>query len=890
MADAHLNRSMHRVVPASAFELSLFTVLCVIYGGLTLALLPWAQLPGPRAPQVIAVSNSGIAIADLFTALLLGREFVRDARTGILLLFCGYVYSAAMALAHLGVFPGAWFETALFGNAQTTAWVFLAWRLGTAGLFLGSVLCARQPPLPLDRASRLGRLRTAAILTLTSCAAVCVLAANLPLAGFVGSRFSNVNVAVTACFLVVCATTLWVIWRARAFDDALYLWLALAVVASATDQVLALLAGGQYTVGWYAAKASAVVSACIVLVFWLGRGATGPRDRARALAAYGAAIGVTLAAVALRWFITPWVGMQLPFLTLYGAVAVAVWIGGWKPAVLAAATGYCMSMLFFGEPLNSAGVVIGTVMFWLSCSLVIGLGDAMRRSEDRFRQSQEGALQGYALFKAVRDEAGRITDLEFTYINRAGALYSRHRPDELIGRTLGEVFPGLRERVIGPVLREVIETGHAADREVDYRVDGKVMWFRHLAVKIGDGVGTSFIDITHSKKLEAELRQRAEDLQRADVNKSRFLALLSHELRNPLAPLANAVKLLGIRHGPPVAADLQAMMERQIEQLRRLIDDLLDVSRIDHGKLELHRSRVGIDAIVRGAIETAKPNLEAKSHELVVRYAPEPLFVDGDALRLTQVVSNLLNNAAKFTPANGRIEIATRAHDGEVTVAVKDNGAGFAAGDERRIFDMFVQLETGHGGAGGLGLGLTLARSVVEMHGGRMEAHSAGPGKGAEFIMRLARVASPPSAAAATMARPARRVARRVMVVDDNVDAADSLGMLLEHEGFDVRVCYDGVRALKAAAEFHPDVAFIDLNMPRMTGFELAAALHAQPSGHSMVLVALTGMGQTSDLEATRAAGFHAHLTKPAMHDEVLRLAAGDGDNIVQFTPASRRT
>jgi signal transduction histidine kinase/ActR/RegA family two-component response regulator len=377
------------------------------------------------------------------------------------------------------------------------------------------------------------------------------------------------------------------------------------------------------------------------------------------------------------------------------------------------------------------------------------------------------------------------------------------------------------------------------------------------------------------------LRTQTAELKRADANKTQFLAMLSHELRNPLAPLANGLTLLGMRY-PQAGPETQAMMERQIRQLARLIDDLLDVSRIDRGKLELRRDRVAIDAVVRTGIETAKPGIEAKAHELTVRYASEPLYVEGDAVRLSQVVSNLLNNAAKFTPPGGRIEIALRADSGAATISVKDNGIGFAPGEDQRIFDMFVQLDASRTQAtGGLGLGLTLVRSLVAMHGGSVEARSAGPGSGAEFIVRLplAAAAAPSAIAAVRPARSAR--GRGVLIVDDNADAADSLAQILRLEGFEVRACYDGAEALRSAREFRPDVAFIDLNMPGMSGTELAARLRSESWAGAITLVALTGMGQKSDLEATRAAGFDAHLTKPADSDDVVRLASAENGGAV---------
>jgi signal transduction histidine kinase/ActR/RegA family two-component response regulator len=383
------------------------------------------------------------------------------------------------------------------------------------------------------------------------------------------------------------------------------------------------------------------------------------------------------------------------------------------------------------------------------------------------------------------------------------------------------------------------------------------------------------------RRSEAGLRAHAEELRRANANKSQFLALLSHELRNPLAPLRYGLALLKMRRDPQVDAETQAMMERQVEHLTRLIDDLLDVSRIDRGLLELRRERVAVEGIVKNGIETARPAIEAKQQELVVRLSPEPLYVEGDPVRLSQVVSNLVNNAAKFSPAGGRIEVMARLEDGDAVLSVNDTGIGFSPDQAERIFDMFVQLDPSRShAAGGLGIGLTIVRSLVEMHGGRIEAQSAGPGTGATFTVRLPRVDAPAQAETlAPSARPAH--GRRILVVDDNADAADSLAEILRLERFDVGVCYDGARALELARAYRPDVAFLDLNLPSMSGTELAAALRNEPWADGLRLIALTGMGQKSDIEATRAAGFHEHLAKPASPDEILRLASGSYDNVI---------
>jgi signal transduction histidine kinase/CheY-like chemotaxis protein len=372
------------------------------------------------------------------------------------------------------------------------------------------------------------------------------------------------------------------------------------------------------------------------------------------------------------------------------------------------------------------------------------------------------------------------------------------------------------------------------------------------------------------------LRRSTHELQQSDMNKSNFLALLSHELRNPMAPLRNVLGLLRMNPSREEVTELVPIMERQLGQLDRLVDDLLDVSRIDRGKLELSRQRIALDAVVKGAIETSKPNIEARNHRLLATLPPEPVYVDGDALRLTQLLSNLLNNAAKFTPRGGQIEVSLRRGQHQAVVQVTDNGIGIPPEELPRIFDIFVQLRSDLApGAAGLGIGLALARSIAEMHGGRLAARSEGRGRGSRFLLTL-----PLSQAAAGEApravepRPAL-AASRVLVVDDNQDAAMTLAAVLRQQGHDVRVAFSGEEGLAKAGQFLPSVAFLDLDMPDLDGIQLARKLRSDPRTRKTRLVALTGMGRRSDMARTREAGFFAHLRKPASLDEVARLAGG---------------
>lgn len=477
---------------------------------------------------------------------------------------------------------------------------------------------------------------------------------------------------------------------------------------------------------------------------------TGRSIGLKPLAVYAGALVVALAAVLVRWAMTPWMGLRMPFGMAFGAVAVAVWLGGWRPAALAALIGFAAGMFYFIEPVGSfsvadTGDLISVAMYCATCLLIIGLGEAMRSardrhrvSEERFRGSQEASLQGYAYLKPVRDRDGGIADFLIQYVNPRGAAMAGGKPADFTGRRLLESMPGVGTRGLFCALVRVIETGEASDAEGRDESGVPNRWFRTMAVKVGDGIAMSYFDVTDRRRLETALTERAVELQRADANKSQFLAILSHELRNPLAPLRNGLAMLQKRKDPRTFTEVHSMMERQIGHLTRLIDDLLDVSRIERGTLKLQRERLAIESIVYDAIETARQSIEAKSHELTVRYAKQPLQVDGDRVRLTQVVANLLANAAKFTPAGGRIEVSMHAEAGEAVVSVSDSGIGIAPEHLGLIFEMFVQLDSSRTQAnGGLGLGLTLVRSIVENHGGKVEARSAGLRRGSEFICRL---------------------------------------------------------------------------------------------------------------------------------------------------------
>lgn len=376
-------------------------------------------------------------------------------------------------------------------------------------------------------------------------------------------------------------------------------------------------------------------------------------------------------------------------------------------------------------------------------------------------------------------------------------------------------------------------------------------------------------------RIEAALRD-------ADRRKDEFLATLAHELRNPLAPIWNSLHILRLTaNDNPATAQLCEMMERQVTHLVRLVDDLLEVSRITRGKIELRLEQVELAAVIRSAVETTRPAIDAAGHSLAISLPAEPQVIKGDAVRLSQVFANLLNNATKYMNRGGQIWLTARREEREVVVSVRDTGIGIEPEMLPEIFTMFTQVDRSRRQAqGGLGIGLTLVRSLLEMHGGQIEARSAGVGQGSEFIVRL-----PLSGEAASEAdRPDSRIPalprHRVLVVDDNCDAAVSLGHLLRLLGVDARVVHDGPTALETLRSYHPTVILLDIGMPGMDGYEVARRIREHAENRDITLIALTGWGQEDDRRRSSQAGFDHHLLKPADIATVKTLFESLGDAV----------
>jgi signal transduction histidine kinase len=453
------------------------------------------------------------------------------------------------------------------------------------------------------------------------------------------------------------------------------------------------------------------------------------------------------------------------------------------------------------------------------------------------------------ILKAERDASGAIVDWVYVNANRNAAVLLGRAREEIVGRRLSEIVPG-RVATASEHLAGVLESRQTMRLETEV-ADRKLIVTLFTAGT--DCVISSARDITDQRKLQAALLE-------TDRRKDEFLAMLAHELRNPVAPIANSAELLSrlVPHENQQA--LVAIIQRQAVHLGRLLDDLLDVARITQGRIELQRETVDVAACVQLAIETAEPVIRAKAHRLTVTQTLEPIYVAADKVRLGQCLANVLINAAKYTQRNGELRVRSYADGRDVVIEIQDNGMGIEPEFLPRIFDLFAQAERGlDRSQGGLGVGLTVCKQVIEMHGGSVVATSAGPDQGATFAMRL------PIAEGATHAAPARSTKQdslmRVLIVDDNRDAADSLAMLLQFEGRRTLCAYSGEEALREVAAFHPQLVLLDIGLPGLDGYEVARRLKA--IAPQLRVIALSGYGQTEDRQRSTAAGFDAHLVKP---------------------------
>jgi len=610
----------------------------------------------------------------------------------------------------------------------------------------------------------------------------------------------------------------------------------------------------------------------------------------------GCLLALTAVAVAglVRYALVDELGEVAPSIPFVLPVMLAGWYGGWWPGITATIAGALLCAFLFVPPhfslrIESSAEATALTLFVVAGTTISLLSERLHEARRRLERKQRDIQDHLRERARAEEQADRLaaiiegtpdfvvirgTDGQTRYMNRAGR--------RLLGISEDADVSSLRHSTQGPAwadeetqrkwLSAALREGTAAGEGSLLTIDGREVPVSFvLVVHRGAGgqpdlISTVARDISDRKRDEASLHRLNTELREADRRKDEFLATLAHELRNPLAPIRNAVQIIKSK-GPaePGLVWAREVIDRQVGHMARLLDDLLDVSRITRGMLELRRTRAALAAVVENALETSRPLLDAAGLTLAVSLPPESVFVHGDAVRLAQVFSNLLNNAAKYTDRGGAVSLSARREGGDVLVAVRDTGIGLAPEMLPRLFEMFTQAELARERSqGGLGIGLALVKGLVELHGGTVEARSAGPGRGSEFVVRLPLVVSPRSGAVGVApATTLQDAAYRILVADDLRDNADTLAQVLRSQGHEVYTAYNGEEALSEAEARRPDVILLDLGMPRLSGFEACRRLRRLPWARDVVMIAVTGWGQDDDRRRSQEAGFDHHLVKP---------------------------
>jgi len=474
---------------------------------------------------------------------------------------------------------------------------------------------------------------------------------------------------------------------------------------------------------------------------------------------------------------------------------------------------------------------------------------SLRADAESGRKFLEQVLEGINDALVTIDGEKRVV-----FANAQAGEIAGSAPAAMLGRSMWEIFPAAAGSEVAAAFENVFETG--VPRHLDYYYPPLERWFEIRLYPAAQGVTAFATEITERRQMEDRLKE-------ADRRKDEFLATLAHELRNPLAPIGSAVQVLRARTSEGEHKAARDIIERQVRQMARLVDDLLDISRITRGKLVLRKESLDLSPIISNAIETSRPLIDAGRHTLQVALPDEPVVLEGDALRLGQIIANLLNNAAKYTDPGGFIQLSVTRRADAAFVSVRDSGVGISPHHLPQIFEMFSQVTPAvDRSQGGLGIGLSLVRGLVELHGGQIHASSPGPGQGSEFTVQLPISVDPP-ASVEKPAPPAPSGKLRILVVDDNHDAADMLAMMLRLSGHTISTAYDGREAVETAAAVRPELALVDIGLPTLNGYEVARHIRDQDWGRTIRLVALTGWGQEDDKRQAREAGFDDHLTKP---------------------------
>ena len=495
--------------------------------------------------------------------------------------------------------------------------------------------------------------------------------------------------------------------------------------------------------------------------------------------------------------------------------------------------------------------------------------DALVNGTDLFilesAESASNRFRGQVLQQVSEAVIALDNDHHITYINEAAEKQYGRRSADVLGLQVNELY---ETRWAHPedeqaAMASLNDHGHWRGENIQVTRNGEVLHVESMMKVLRDAEGSAIGLLSVTRDITQRVKDR-NALEESARQKDHFLATLAHELRNPLSPLMNGLQLLEAATDPALVESTRQMMLRQLNHMVRLVDDLMDLSRISRGKLVLRKAVMDLTHIVNTAVETSMPLMKGQHHRFDLRVSPGTYLVNGDSTRLAQVLSNLLNNAAKYTPPGGRIELRMERDGDHAVLRVKDNGIGIDPASIEGIFDMFTQVDGSIQGAGGLGIGLNISKRLTAMHNGTLEAHSEGAGHGSEFVLRLPLAEVPtPSRANVQEASAPPVPSLRILVVDDNLDGALSLSMVLRKTGNEVEVAHNGAQALEVGAMFRPDVVFMDLGMPIMDGYEACQHMRGSPWGQRARIVAVSGWGQEGDRERSRMSGFDEHIVKP---------------------------
>jgi len=628
---------------------------------------------------------------------------------------------------------------------------------------------------------------------------------------------------------------------------------------------------------------------------------------------YVVAVGIITVAAGLQLLYNTSFGLSTPFILLYPAMLICAWYGGLRPGLLAAAVGAVAGALMLNK-LSGAdpNPTFRVAVFVTTSVLAAALSESLHRARREAAKTSE-ALRAQ-LASRVELERARAQHLAAT---RLMAAIVESSEDAIISKTLDGVvtsWNGAAERLLGYTAAQAVgrhisfiippdrlaeedrilsrlRAGERIDHfeTIRLRSDGRLLdvslTISPIRDEAGRVIGASKImrDISAQRAAEQRIERLMMDLREADRRKDEFLAMLGHELRNPLSAVRNAVATASLDESRRTRA--LEIARRQADQLGRLIDDLLDVARITQGQITLRKQRVNIGQIIDRAVESMRPLMTSRRLHVMVSAGSGPLGVDVDPARVEQVLVNLLSNATKFTDPGGRIDVEVQRVGQEAVIRVRDTGAGIAPEMLPRVWDLFSQAERNLDRAqGGLGIGLTVARHITELHGGSIEAHSEGLGRGAEFVLRLPvathRVDDSGGASSPELSRSAHQA--RILLVEDNPDVAEGLTMILELLGHHVHIVADGIAALEAAGSKRPEMMLVDIGLPGMDGYEIARRIRQDPALRHVMMVALTGYGSREDKERARVAGFNHHLVKPVNLDLLRELLAQLGTRAAQ--------